>query len=83
MRGHYFRFVVDSPQQSMAELPFASQVGPKVWRTVSNEHITIAQNSMWFYVVRWARSDAPLFSGIFFDCVGPQDVGELVRGLSW
>ena len=60
----------------MAVLPFSAQVGPQVWRTVANEHISIAQNSMWLHVVRPARADAPLLSGICFDCVSPQDVGE-------
>ena len=73
--GTVFRFGVDSRQQSMAELPLSSQVGPQLWRTVPHDPMPIAQNSMWLYVVRSARSDAPLLSGIVLDCFGLQDVG--------
>ena len=70
-----FRFVADSWQQGMSKLPLSSQVGPQFWRTVASEHIAIAQNSTWLHVVRSARSDAPLLSGIVLDCFGLQYVG--------
>ena len=59
----------------MAELPLSSQVGPQVWRTVANEHNTIAQNSMWLFVACSPLSDALLLSVIVLDCVGLQNVG--------